>query len=1278
MAGCVGDTHTILGSMIRELPFEALVNFWGPMIVANSLRSVDDPAGTRHIVENNVLSAVGWASFAGFMLANRLGMRGFQRMGLVYEDPCMRRWGKWNAVAPEIRHRASRMVQAHELLRNERSSLQRALSKALAEGDHEVATMIRKTIDQKPLTAFHASRLGTRTMTQRLFTPLAPALGMSLGFTASSLIGEIAGDTDLWTCAGTLRKATITEDEEDACDRAYASWTFGEKAKDWAPLLSSMLGSFLATSMLSVAAGPAHSQLARLLGTSGLAGARFVANQGLATAVGSGAAVAGRVGVQGLMFAVTPGGIVIMVVTSIGFFVLDPIIREDIIEPIYNPWRFGNDITADVDFLLKNQSAVEETGFLPFTSDPTPRAGRTAAQKLATCRAIEAAGWTRLPRHLAPYVDECRAHKPDQILLRLAHNYKKWRNGRLAKASERQSQWRNYLEDFQTAYSSSLEFYDRVTSGVHAQRFRVDPAQRAENEGVEHPLFKADWTAGLLDLKELEQATGQSAEFKVHTAARTRVLRVREQAMARLAQLPAASPDPVVATAREVLGQIIAGLDISELVELTIGVAQAVEADCRAGKGQAMGQPCAELQIEPFIETVARQELQSKGLDPDVWYPRWTRLISALSAETNPSILARIQRSFEPRNPGRSILFVDNRRLVCRDRTKDMAEVVCPPGVLEATSSRRPPMLSILNRQTESFDWAAAGRSAELRSTAEALVRHGIESFDSIVQAAEGRMYAEYARLYEPLWIRKRLEQAPRNALIAKRFGEALQMLIELTGGQDESVVGSPERAARIRNPSSPFEQIQRRPELREIFTQIRRELVPAAQAVRAHLAPGVSYILSLDANKELFPDQQRHTFPSRMGRISTPRPTDYLLASMICGPTADPDTATKWRVQEEMHRREQQGPGLLTRLFGGAYNADRDITPRVDSSGALLMDARDFQDGRSFQAFVKVQAGARHVPGAQELQLMGERWSQSLFFLPPRLVTSTRAETCDTSPGAAPDSPAGDRAWLARHSANLDPSVHGSVWQVGSQQISGTLELIKQSINPQVIGTNPEENGFRKWWSDHVDPAVEYWISLFSVRYQKILDEEFHPRFSEREVRQYNGRDFAIGVRSSLLEENALYAKLLEGLVRDASAKTTVRDALKRMREGLEISLEMISSVEATKSRAERVYALIKEQRPGSPANPPTAEQIQAIKSYNDTAAMKIYRDLQTLLKQDHDAIKAALKLPAQRKDDRGDQIVLRRLLKNLQGTVTETDMYFGIVNTLQIQGFQRTSVNP
>lgn len=446
-------------------------------------------------------------------------------------------------------------------------------------------------------------------------------------------------------------------------------------------------------------------------------------------------------------------------------------------------------------------------------------------------------------------------------------------------------------------------------------------------------------------------------------------------------------------------------------------------------------------------------------------------------------------------------------------------------------------------------------------------------------------------------------------------------------------------------------------------------------------LPAGIQFLQEMDQNPQVIAQEFKQDHPGGVGRMARARTatmSDYLLAQMVCGPQADPSDETKIRIYNE------QKQSMLTKTLNYIVNA---------FSGVDLSDmTRTLEDSTSM-VYVQYAYEDTAAPkpgwnlGSDDLALIPRVWGVRAEFRPPRIISDVGYDFCaDHRKGAQLDYP--------------DWDIHRTVFDVNGEKVQGFLNVVKKFARPDIVGKDNKSFAFRDWWDKNVDTHMVRVIDMFRQDFRHIIENEFIPKFMNTETVTYNGRKFESGVARSLESEAKFNLTLIgkgylvsvgEDKVGPRKARAEFQELAEEFMKHLRLQTMLFSDPYTAEQGAKMIeeIALGKSKfAPKGPVMKPSDTRFRKAFEANKEILGMILDDIGALTRTEirREQSKAFTKSssePSQTETRALDtklkpeaQETLKKVreaaMANLLALVTETDSYFGVVDTIRVEGLK------
>ena len=403
----------------------------------------------------------------------------------------------------------------------------------------------------------------------------------------------------------------------------------------------------------------------------------------------------------------------------------------------------------------------------------------------------------------------------------------------------------------------------------------------------------------------------------------------------------------------------------------------------------------------------------------------------------------------------------------------------------------------------------------------------------------------------------------------------------------------------------------------------------------------GTAYLTDLENDNTIILQDGKNEHPGSLAFARTSTMSNYLLASMVCGPTIGDANAVDAHAIRE---KKQSFMEWALNKIGYGF----DLTNRlVDSKSMVLVE----YGNRDANALMTGVYGVRAA------------------FRPPSVVKF-------------PGKDAGRN--LCR---TFEPSIdNANVFQfnprtvefdIGGQQTKGLLDVVKKFYDPAILGANKDNFAFPAFWKNSVDTHVIKVLDLFRENFKTIVRQQFIPNFVRTDVKIYNGRTFEVGTAKSLEAQTHLNLLLLgKSMFPKASLKSSA-DVLGKRQQFLKLSIEFQREMRLeldllsgddklanTAMAAIETYAYQNDTGGNSPtADSSVRDRMQKDFDANQTSMTNLIKQMQAVPNTRDQASPEAAKTLA----ELGDVTA-----RGLSALVTETGSYYGIIDTIHVEGLQ------
>lgn len=401
--------------------------------------------------------------------------------------------------------------------------------------------------------------------------------------------------------------------------------------------------------------------------------------------------------------------------------------------------------------------------------------------------------------------------------------------------------------------------------------------------------------------------------------------------------------------------------------------------------------------------------------------------------------------------------------------------------------------------------------------------------------------------------------------------------------------------------------------------------------------APGVAYLKAFNDDAAMISQDSKNNHPDGIGRIRTESMTDYLLASMVCGPEVELSQAEKIKIFE---RQKAKTWDQFLGWFG--YQGWR---PPQDMTQDALVEIEN-------TALEAVAPNSKVWTRPSENQMVVEYYGFSATFRPPRIVENVPDDLCRQ----IAQNQNRDKVWIGVHEAR---------YQIDGKVYNGLLEIVKDRARTSMIGTEARptevpkgwQAQFDKWWLQNVDPAVKKTLVRFQNDFTKLLKEKYLPAMTKKESTEYNGVRFELGVLNSIQSELHLYVTWLEQVLPPTMSEADrdeVHQLLAKIENEYREFSQLMTDLEWVRQSEESASKDYKQGQDDS-------------KKLMDELNKKLMMD-PGQAGASAGAMPSAPVPGAPASNLRQD--LQRQLLKNINELHSELDSYFGILRTVKVIG--------
>lgn len=396
-------------------------------------------------------------------------------------------------------------------------------------------------------------------------------------------------------------------------------------------------------------------------------------------------------------------------------------------------------------------------------------------------------------------------------------------------------------------------------------------------------------------------------------------------------------------------------------------------------------------------------------------------------------------------------------------------------------------------------------------------------------------------------------------------------------------------------------------------------------------MGPGLAFIRESNNDPSIIEQETKSNHPDGISRAATNSMSEYMLASMVCGPELDPkiSNSEKIKIYYEKMKDSKFESALKELGLGGR--------PRDASDPGVLIAVREHLDELTGKE-------SRSIPRWSKNSSITDWSGFRLDFRPPRIVSGVPEGFCNSLP----------------LNANRDKSafnIHEGQWKIGTETFNGMVDIVRRKARAEIVGTSapPEdekaawEDSFNNWWTEKVDRHIDKTVAELRSRYKEIVRETYLPALLGKQegwlasyLRGLNmplefiGWGVKLGALDSLNAELDFYLEVLRKTTRNTAgfdaAAANLRAEMKNMG-------ELVSDLDFVDRKGPEAKTAVEARR----------------------VALEIrFKELVTLVEAFEKTAKPSTEIK---------QVQLQSI-KNIQGLVGELDSYWGIIRGIQVLG--------
>ncbi len=396
-------------------------------------------------------------------------------------------------------------------------------------------------------------------------------------------------------------------------------------------------------------------------------------------------------------------------------------------------------------------------------------------------------------------------------------------------------------------------------------------------------------------------------------------------------------------------------------------------------------------------------------------------------------------------------------------------------------------------------------------------------------------------------------------------------------------------------------------------------------------MGPGLAFIRGANDDENVIEQETKTNHPDGISRAATNSMSEYMLASMVCGPELDPQISNSEKIKIYYNKmKDSKFESALRELGLGGR-------PRDASDPGVLIAVREHLDEITGKQ-------SRVIPRWKKNASITDWSGFRLDFRPPRIVSGLPEDFCNLFP-------------LNANSDKIMFNIHEAQWKIGAETFNGMLDIVRRKARVEIVGRSapPEdktvewENSFNNWWTEKVDRHIEKTVADLRSRYKEIVRDVYLPALLGQQegwlasyLRTLNtplsfvGWGVKLGALDSLNSELDFYLDVLRKTTRNTpgfdGAAANLRAEIKGMG-------ELVSDLDFVDRKGPEAKSAIEARREALDTR--FKELITVIDGFDKTAKPS------TEIKQ-----------------------VQLQSVKNIQGLIGELDSYWGIIRGIQVLG--------
>lgn len=258
----------------------------------------------------------------------------------------------------------------------------------------------------------------------------------------------------------------------------------------------------------------------------------------------------------------------------------------------------------------------------------------------------------------------------------------------------------------------------------------------------------------------------------------------------------------------------------------------------------------------------------------------------------------------------------------------------------------------------------------------------------------------------------------------------------------------------------------------------------------------GGAFVRAFNTNSDYINQDYKDLKPDHLGRAKTLQMSDYLLASMVCGPEATPTQAQKLAAA---NADRMSWMGRMRAVLSGTLTAPTPYTEK-DMIQVEQYYAKHVAQDPSWSNL----GGLLKSP----ISLTNTVTMWKADFRPPRVIRDLGFDPCG-----------GDRKFISKYVAKADGTrsentmdPYFTEWTINKKTYRGMQSLLQEFARTDLTNTSQ----FANWWSNNVESHVQKVIDVYRTEFVDLMNKKYVPVLTES-ARAGNGRP--LGLINSLLD---------------------------------------------------------------------------------------------------------------------------------------------------------------